>query len=191
MASSPSRSSARATKKKKTPARRAPAKKAATTASRKKPRPKKPAGSPETRALTKKIGALILAASAGSTKKEAATALGLRDYDIKNLMAGNQASLAMVIRLVTGGRFAPRPLLEGRTLQKLPASASTKGVQQRFISARVRQAAALKSAPALAEETGLTVPGIYQLRAGKPAGLQTVLAFMLAGTSVDALFFGD
>ncbi len=162
----------------------------ATAKPKKRPRPKKPAGSPATRAITRKIGKLILAASAGHLKKDAARMLGVREYDVKNLLAGNQPSLSMVIRLVSGGRFAPRPLLEGRALQKLPKSVSTRGVQQRFISARIRQAAAQKSAPALAEATGLTVTGIYQLRSGKPAGLHAVLGFMLAGVSVESLFFG-
>ena len=154
--------------------------------------PAKTRGSPMTRRTIRRIARRILADTADHTVEEGAKRLGLVPHDIKNLRAGNLPSLQQLLRLVAKGRCCPEALIFDDEIRKLPSRTSTRQVQRRLISARIRKLASERDAASLARKTGLSIYSIYQLRVGNsPPGIHALLGFVNAGVPVSEIFFGQ
>ncbi len=146
----------------------------------------------QTQQILNRIAQCILDFSKYRTIKEAAKLLGLKEYDIKNLRAGNLPGLPLFLRLVKKGRYSPHALIASGNLRKLDKTSQTRGAQQRRITVRIRELAKKDSAKVLAARTGLSEQSVYQLRdvGNKPPGLKTIIAFINAGASAEMVFFG-
>ncbi|MEE2788816.1 MAG: hypothetical protein VX589_15880 [Myxococcota bacterium] len=150
-----------------------------------------PQGTARTRAQVSELGHHILSYVGHRTIREAAAHMGLDYFDIKNLRAGNQASLNMVLKLVTIGYFNPDHLLSHGTFVQLRGRARSRvrGLTKAMISKQIRVMSASRPAKEWSKLTGLTPASIYQLRKNrKQISLHTVLAFIHAGAKIRQIF---
>ena len=125
-----------------------------------------PQGTARTRAQVNAPGQRILDFAAEQTIREAAARMGLDYFDLKNLRAGNQASLNMVLKLITIGYFNPEELLTNGQFVTLKGRARSRvrGLTKAMISEHIRKLSASRPAKDWSRLTGLTPASIYQLR---------------------------
>ena len=150
-----------------------------------------PQGTEETRAQVERIGQAIMDLACGKTIKAAADDSGLAYFDIKNLRAGNHASLNMVLKLITQGGFTPDSVLSGEGLKPLRGRGKSrvKGLTKPMIAGHIRALSSSRPAKEWADRTGLTPASIYQLRKDRQQiSLHTVLAFINGGAKMKDIF---
>ena len=134
----------------------------------------------------------ILAEAEGKTRVDAAAALGLRFFDIRNIKDGNRPSLAMLVRLVRLGGYAPNYLIFGTGPKKLRSNVSVRGVQIRSIQVRMRWQLKNRLADELAQESGLPIQSIYQYRVlHRRPGLHILLGLVITGVAPKRLILGS
>ena len=153
-----------------------------------------PQGTEQTRAQVDRIGQAIMALASGKTIRAAADDAGLAYFDIKNLRAGNHASLNMVIKLITKGGFTPDSILSGEGLKPLRGRGKSrvKGLTKPMIAGHIRTLSSSRPAKEWAVRTGLTPASIYQLRKDRQQiSLHTVLAFINGGAKSKEIFKVD
>jgi hypothetical protein len=153
----------------------------------------KPQGNAQSRREVRDATKRALAACAHLTPTHAAAHLGVGVDDVRNMRAGNQLTVAILVKMIRIGGYDPRSVLMGPALRKLPKTRDTRGAQQRLINARMRALVWSGNGMEWARQTGLSIVGVYGIRYDKTANIKlgTILAFVAVGPKLEDIIFGS